>query len=95
VARAQIAQLVGLAFSVYYLLLFGRVILSWVRLPPYHPVHRRLGPFLYAVTEPLLRPIRRVLHRYQSGYGIDFSPVVAYVLLEVAHRVILRLLGYY
>ena len=92
--RAQIAHLISLAFSIYYLLLFARVILSWVRLPPYHPVHRRLGPFLYAVTEPLLLPIRRVLHRYQSGYGIDFSPLVAYVLLEVAHMLILRMLGY-
>jgi len=95
VERQQIAGLVRCAFSAYYVLLLGRVILSWVRLPSYHPVHRRIGPFLYAVTEPLLKPIRRLLDRYQARSGVDFSPLVAWVLLEVVRMVILRLLGQY
>lgn len=91
----QLAHLVRIAFSIYYILLFARVILSWLNLPPYHPIPRRFGPFLYAVTEPLLRPVRRALQRYQYASRIDFSPLVLYLLLLVAENLILRVVSVY
>jgi YggT family protein len=59
-----------------YLVLLGRVLMSWVN-PRFDGP---LGRFLYESTEPILAPIRRVLP--QSGM-IDFSPLVAFVLLSV------------
>ena len=38
-----------------------------------------IGDFLYRVTEPLLRPIRRVL---PSFGGVDLSPLVLILLLQ-------------
>jgi len=52
------------------------VILSWLRFDPYHPV----STLVHQITEPILAPIRRLLP--PTGM-IDFSPLVALVLLQV------------
>jgi len=44
-------------------------LISWVSPDPYNPIVR----FLYSVTEPVLRPIRRRLGIFG---GIDFAPLV-------------------
>ncbi|MYD85052.1 MAG: YggT family protein [Acidobacteria bacterium] len=60
--------LIGL-LDVYSFIVFGAVIASWVQLPPDNPI----ANFLYAMTEPLLGPIRSVL---PDMGGLDFSPLV-------------------
>ena len=67
------------------LLIFGRVILSWVptRLP------WGLNDFIFSVTEPILAPIRRAL---PMAAGMDFSPLIALVLLQLVEQVLLRIL---
>ena len=37
-----------------------------------------IGSFLYKVTEPLLRPIRKLLPEFS---GVDISPVILIILL--------------
>ncbi len=79
-------ELVEIAFSVMYWLIIIRVILSWIRHDPYHPIFR----FIYESTELVLGPIRRLL---PLGYmGIDFSPIVAIFLLQALETLVLRLL---
>ena len=67
------------------LLIFGRVLLSWMptRLP------WGLNDFIFSVTEPILAPIRRAL---PMAAGMDFSPLVALVLLQLVERLLLRIL---
>ena len=65
------------------LVLLGRVLMSWVNPRFEGPV----GRFLYDTTEPLLGPIRRVLP--QTGM-VDFSPLVAFLVLTVIAAVVLR-----
>jgi YggT family protein len=67
------------------ILIFGRVILSWVptRLP------WGLNDFILSVTEPILGPIRRAL---PLAGGMDFSPLIALVLLQLIEQVLLRIL---
>ena len=44
---------------------------------------------LRTVTEPVLRPIRQILPRPRfGGVGIDFSVLVAILLLEIINRFI-------
>lgn len=57
-------------------------ILSWVN--PAAPVM----PVLMGLTAPLLNPIRRIL---PSTGGFDFSPLVLFVLTQVALMVLARL----
>jgi YggT family protein len=63
-----------------------RVLLSWI------PVDRnnRLVVFLYDITEPILGPIRRVMPNLG---GLDLSPLIALILVEMAERVLLTLLA--
>jgi len=67
--------------DLYSLVVFGAVIISWIRLPPNHPAAR----ILHRLTEPLLGPIRRVMPATGS---IDFSPMVLLVGLQVLKRLL-------
>ena len=69
-------------------MIFARIILSWIpNVDFYHPVVR----FLYSVTEPVLQPFRRLL---PSMGGIDFSPILVFLVLEFVRNAVLRLLFY-
>ena len=66
--------------------IFVRVILSWlpgVRLP------FGIGEFVWAVSEPILGPIRRAL---PFMGGIDFSPFVALLAIQLVENILLRVL---
>ncbi|MEP7158104.1 MAG: YggT family protein [Chloroflexota bacterium] len=65
-----------------WLLVIGRVLLSWINPRFEGPV----GRFLFETTEPLLAPIRRFL---PSTGMIDFSPLVLMLLLGVVVRLVL------
>lgn len=56
-------------------LIIIEVIFSWVN--PQAP----LAPFIRALTDPLMRPLRRVIPLVGS---IDLSPLVAFLLLRIA-----------
>ena len=78
-------QIVQLVFNIFSLLLLARVLISWINPNPYSPVVQ----FLHRVTEPVLAPIRRVLP--QTGM-MDFSPMVAIILLIIIQRVLQQLI---
>jgi YggT family protein len=70
--------------TVLWFLLIARVVLSWT-----NPMGGGgLVAFVYQVTEPILAPIRRVLP--PTG-GIDWSPLIAMLILGVIVRVVVRL----
>lgn len=58
-------------------------IFSWVN--PYAP----LAPFVRALNEPLLRPLRRIIPPLG---GVDLSPLALLILLQIAVRVVSGLL---
>jgi YggT family protein len=78
-------QFIDLLYWVLMLAILGRVLLSWVRIDPYHPAVR----LLIQVTEPMLAPIRRFL---PVTAGLDFSPLIAIVVLGLLRRVLVSIL---
>ena len=57
------------------------VIISWVNADPYNPIVN----FIYRVTEPALRKIRR----YMPNTGmLDLSPLVLFVLIYLVQIVV-------
>ncbi|MGB5932043.1 MAG: YggT family protein [Anaerolineae bacterium] len=80
-----IVKLIDTLVNLFSLAILIRVILSWVRFDPYHPI----SVFIHQVTEPVLAPIRRYL---PSTGMIDFSPLVALVLVQVVQVVLSQLL---
>jgi YggT family protein len=69
--------------NLYELVIFARVILSWVNADPYNPIVR----FIYNITEPVLAPIRQLLPT--ERIGIDFSPFVVILIIQLIQRVLL------
>ena len=69
----------------FTLAIFARVILSWIpmRLP------LGLNEFVFSVTEPILGPIRRAM---PFMAGMDFSPFIALIVIQVVASILLRLL---
>lgn len=75
-----------LAFTAYYIVLFARVLLSLVTQiwsPPSY-LSPAMGA-LYAVTEPVLAPVRRLIPPFG---GLDFSPLVVFFALQLIARAI-------
>jgi YggT family protein len=74
--------LISTVIDIYIWMLIASAVLSWLVM--FNVVNTRnrgviiVGDFLYRVTEPALRPIRRVLPNFG---GIDISPVILILLL--------------
>ena len=69
-----------LAYLLWFLLL-ARVVMSWTN----PRGGGGLVAFVYQATEPILAPIRRLL---PPAGGMDWSPLVAMLLLGVVLRVV-------
>jgi YggT family protein len=65
-----IARIVDLLLEAYKWVVIIAALISWVNPDPYNPIVR----FLHAVTEPVFRPIRRLIG-YRLG-PIDISPII-------------------
>ncbi len=78
-------QLIGAIGMFLYLIILGRVILSWF---PNVSYNNPIVQFIYAVTEPILSPIRRVL---PSTGMFDFAPMVAIIVIFIVQQVLLQL----
>jgi len=78
-------RLLNAALSLFDLALFIYVILSWV-----HPAANRWTELLRRIVEPVLTPIRRFLVSRLPGQWMmmDWSPVVAWILISVLRRVL-------
>lgn len=80
---AFIVDLINLVFTLLWLLVLAHVIVSWV-LNPWHDVRR----FIDSLVDPMLAPIRRIL---PGTGGIDFSPLVLLILLNIVQRLLVSL----
>jgi YggT family protein len=75
----QIAQL-------YLIVLLVRVVLSWFPISPGSAM-ATIFRVVYNVTEPVLGPVRRVLPPVGvGGMGLDLSPIIVFVVLQILLR---------
>ena len=70
-----IAKILDVVLNIYWWVIIVAALISWVSPDPYNPIVR----FLYSVTDPVLRPIRRVIG-YRLG-PIDISPLIAILVI--------------
>ena len=75
-------QTIDLALNLYTWVLIASAIFSW--LYAFNVINSRnqfvdaIGRFLYNITEPVLRPIRRIM---PDLGGIDISPVIVLLII--------------
>ena len=75
-------SLVAMLLWTFFILIIAMVILSWVGQRFHHPI----VPLIYQLTDPVLRPIRKVIPPIS---GIDLSPLFALIII----RFLLILIG--
>ncbi|HXG77615.1 MAG TPA: YggT family protein [Gaiellaceae bacterium] len=87
-AASSIQRFVRVFVTIYIILIFAYVILSWVRLP-YSRTASAVQGFLDDVCRPYLR-----LFRFLPTLGpFDLSPIVAVAVLLVAAELVNSLIG--
>jgi YggT family protein len=80
--------IVCLALQLYVYVLFARVIFSWFPVSPGSALEG-VYDFLRMVTEPVLGPLRRALPPLRiGGMGLDLSPLVALIGIQILHGII-------
>ena len=84
-----VLELIALALQIYLYVVLAWVIFTWLYsfnvVNPRNQAVAAIGKFLFQVTEPVLRPIRRVLPNLG---GIDLSPLVLTLVIIVILRII-------
>ncbi|WP_027629083.1 YggT family protein [Ruminiclostridium cellobioparum] len=75
--------------KIFEFALIARVLISWLPVSRYN----KAVDLLYTITEPVLAPIRKMLNQSRLMNNsmlsmIDFSPIVAFILIGVLRRVI-------
>lgn len=76
----------SLLLSALELLMLGRAILSWFPVNEDNPLPR----FLYAVTEPVIAPVRALMERLNlfQGLPIDMSFFFTFILISILSMLI-------
>ncbi len=87
-------NLVHTVITIYIWLLIIQAVMSWLVAFGIVNRHNRVvamvGDFLWRITEPLLRPIRRII---PDLGGIDISPVILILLLYFINNLIFEYFG--
>ena len=84
---------VEIAHTVLFVLLLAKIIMSW--LPMFQGT--RMAELLFVLTEPVLGPIRKLIMRSPlggPGMVIDFSPIIAFLLLRFARGLVLSAISF-
>lgn len=79
----MIARIVVDLLQAYLLVLFVRIILTWIPIDPWSKWHKPVR-WLSMITDPVLRPLRRLIPPLRLGaMALDLSPILLIVLVEV------------
>ena len=78
--------------GIYSIIVFANVILSWVVNLSGNMVVRQIYWMTNRLVDPALDPIRRVLRPMTGGLGIDISPLVLLIFLQILRRMLIQTL---
>jgi YggT family protein len=89
VSRSDIASYVDALFLVYIILIFVRILLSWIPRIPYNPTLSAIINFIHEVTDPYLNLFRRILPPVGGGgFALDLSPIIAIFVLFIVRTIV-------
>jgi YggT family protein len=92
-AREDIASYVNTLVVVYLVLIFIRIIMSWIPRIPYNRYLDMALNFVRDVTDPYLNLFRRFLPPVRMGPGaLDLSPIVATFVLIIVGSLVANLI---
>jgi YggT family protein len=87
--RADLADYVSALFLVYLILIFARILLSWIPRMPYNRALNAVVGFIHEVTDPYLNIFRRILPPVGGGgFALDLSPIIATFVLIIVWQIV-------
>jgi YggT family protein len=93
ITRGDVADYVSALFLVYVILIFARIVISFVPRMPYRPWLRTVLDFITETTDPYLNFFRRFLPPIGGGgFALDLSPMIGLVVLFVAQAIVIGLI---
>lgn len=93
ITRSDVAGYVNALFTVYIVLIFVRILISWIPRLPDNAAIRAVVDFAKDVTDPYLNIFRRFIPPIGGGgMALDLSPVVGVILLVVLQGVIVGII---
>jgi YggT family protein len=76
-------QIICSLLTVYLVVIFARILLSWVRIGPDSPIAAIAG-VIVALTDPVMGPLRRAIPPVRMGAAaLDLSPIVLIIGLQI------------
>jgi YggT family protein len=91
--RGDVADYVSAIFLVFVILIFIRIVASFIPRMPYWPWLRTILDFVSEVTDPYLNFFRRFLPPIGGGgFALDLSPMIGLIVLFVAQAIVVGLI---
>ncbi len=91
IGRNEIYDYVDALFTVYLVLIFVRILLTWVPRMPFNPYLRSAVAFVERTTDPYLNVFRALLRPVGfGGMALDLSPIVAIIVLYAVRGLVLN-----
>jgi YggT family protein len=89
ISRGDIADYVDTLALVYIVLIFIRILTSWIPRMPYNRYLAAFLQFVSDVTDPYLNLFRRFIPMVRLGPGaLDLSPIVATIVLIIVSSIV-------
>jgi YggT family protein len=93
VSRSDVADYINTLVLVYLVLIFIRIITSWIPRMPYNRYLAAFLKFVSDVTDPYLNLFRRFLPPVRMGPGaLDLSPIVATFVLIIVSTIVVGII---
>jgi YggT family protein len=93
ITRGDVADYVETLAIVYLVLIFIRILISWIPRMPYNRYLAAFLQFVSDVTDPYLNLFRRFIPMVRMGpAGLDLSPIVATIVLIFVSSIVSSLI---
>ena len=93
ITRADVADYISTLSVIYLVLIFIRILTSWIPRMPYNRYLAAFLQFISDVTDPYLNLFRRFIPMVRLGPGaLDLSPSVATIVLMLVSGLVAQLI---
>jgi len=92
--RADVANYINALFTVYIILIFASILISWIPRVPYSRPLRAVLDFITETTNPYLNIFRRFLPPIGGGgFALDLSPMLGIIVLFLLQALVVNLIS--
>src|SRR4051794_28494735 len=94
ISRVDIADYLRTLLTIYIVIIFIRILMSWFTRIPYNRFLDAFLKFVTEVTDPYLNLFRRIIPTVRIGPGaLDLSPIVAGLVLSIVGNIVVNLVA--